>query len=917
MSIKIEKKDIPSEIEGNFETEILFILAEHGDQGTSAFYPNLIKKSTFYNWVKKLISNKWVSSKRDSKGTIYSITSEGRAELIRRLKEFNLDFQSKLKIEQDRMKESVTSVEEFFEKYDIDNVALKIEYLQLTNEITLDKMSDIFNENKFSRLLLFIALNHPKFYGNDSITKENFIEVFNRDVIEQKNIITPSDLGVFLEKVVENGEKYGIEFYKLVLNQENLELYFRSHSEYGIYFKTAVEANLKELYYQHYLHSHTTELSAGDLDYLQKKISDQLINQFGLFLPSFVEPLCELIQVYFQKIVETAQKKEFVSEVEYHSIFAAYEKFKNNKGNFPYLSDLQLFESGDTSFIHFADDVDICYDSIMDILRSKKFRNEFFKDKNHTNLDDLGDLIYKSTYNDVISYFLDKITEFSYIEGLLTEIIIEIYFEKYDKSLQLSRNLIDKFPESYVGILFYAITLNSMGKFKKTSLFIEKEINRFPDNIFLIYQNIIALQELKAFDKAIEIIDKEQLKNPNNVPVLYAKSMILNDIKQFESAIEIINYALDLKKNNKTLSIEKHSILQNAGKYSKALELDELMIEIHPNDKIFHAWRIINLGLLGRFEEIIEELAILTQLDPENKKTHHKFKLSILIDSARFEEALNVLEIPYKQEPKDLEYYQIKSQILLELHRFDEVLEISEEVIAIFQDDIESTLMKANVFTVLNQFDKSLAILDKTLKTYSNSIELLRYKAGNLWEMDHYNDAIQIYDNIIKLDPKNSSYYKTKSRILVDSLNELRKYKEAMEIIENLVKTDPNDFDLLDQKALTLAYLNRNEEALETIKKLISADLNNRYHNNTYGEILMIFNEYDEALKEYLMLFETDPKADFIHGSYIKAGECYKELGNVKKAIEYVEKGLEIAKERSMIKWVEKAEKLLKDLKKK
>ncbi len=72
---------------------------------------------------------------------------------------------------------------------------------------------------------------------------------------------------------------------------------------------------------------------------------------------------------------------------------------------------------------------------------------------------------------------------------------------------------------------------------------------------------------------------------------------------------------------------------------------------------------------------------------------------------------------------------------------------------------------------------------------------------------------------------------------------------------------------------------------------------------------LLIFHEYEEAIVKFQKALELEPNG--WPETYIKMAECYKELGNYEKTIEYANKGRELAIERREEEWIRRADKLL------
>ncbi|MFW9825775.1 MAG: tetratricopeptide repeat protein, partial [Candidatus Thorarchaeota archaeon] len=67
----------------------------------------------------------------------------------------------------------------------------------------------------------------------------------------------------------------------------------------------------------------------------------------------------------------------------------------------------------------------------------------------------------------------------------------------------------------------------------------------------------------------------------------------------------------------------------------------------------------------------------------------------------------------------------------------------------------------------------------------------------------------------------------------------------------------------------------------------------NGLFHDTYGEILMNFEEYERAIEEFQKAIELKSNEWYINQTYIKLGICYKEVGKQDLAIENLTKGKE------------------------
>ena len=125
----------------------------------------------------------------------------------------------------------------------------------------------------------------------------------------------------------------------------------------------------------------------------------------------------------------------------------------------------------------------------------------------------------------------------------------------------------------------------------------------------------------------------------------------------------------------------------------------------------------------------------------------------------------------------------------------------------------------------------------------------------------------------------------------------------GLAIIEDLIKKFPRNNDLLSYKAFWFQYLDKKDEALEIIQGLIDSEPDKGIYHDNYGEILMYFEEFEEAVKRFLKALVLSKNEWFIYQTYIKLGICYKALGNQEDmalALNNLKKGKEIANKSSL-----------------
>ncbi|NVM35482.1 MAG: hypothetical protein HWN81_07790 [Candidatus Lokiarchaeota archaeon] len=296
-----------------YEDIILFVLGVYGPMRREEFInssekgiTNRMNKNTFHKWAKKLKSKNLINVSRDQQNSIYSITSLGMKELLKRLKSYRLDIKTILNLEQKAFSKNIYQITQFLNLFDIKNINIVIEFLKLKNELTTEKLKS-FSEDKLNISILYLALNHVKFFNdtlNISISLDDFIRKYG------KNKLTKTELKWFLHNVVVKEACY-ITFYELKSLNEDFCVYFRSTDEYGIIFKGIIQSMLRDHYYLGIINSNNfKEIVINDLC---EEVLFELINKHNLFHEDLEIPLYNLIRNYLINLLKEFKKKYLVN----------------------------------------------------------------------------------------------------------------------------------------------------------------------------------------------------------------------------------------------------------------------------------------------------------------------------------------------------------------------------------------------------------------------------------------------------------------------------------------------------------------------------------------------------------------------------------------------------------------------------
>jgi len=619
---------------GKYEDIILYALATNKSLKPEDFIndseksiKNRMNKNTFYKWMRFLKKNNWVETEKKDKHSNYSITRNGQNELLRRLKDYNLDFKTLSKIEQQRMDLYIKTIKKFFENYLIFDDEIKTEFLELANVITCDKFSN-FSEEKFNLFLLYLTLNHPKFYPN-VISMENFLINYNINLDET---ISETDLKYLLQEIVEK-DIYSIKFFILNLNSDK-KFYFASSSEYGIFFETIIKSNLKKLYNLKCLEG--KNITEKDFEIVKENIIDLILKKFSLFHTDLEKSLYQLIDKYIvdigKKIIKIPPKLIGFSKTEFPFL-----KMVENMGVF--LNDSELLEISFT-------------------IKEVEFILKAINKKRVSMIEKFGEI----TYNSVKAILLSTLGKHNDALGLIDKIIEEnprsnsLYFKKAE--------------------VYY-----NMENYKKSLEVIEKAIKLNPNKYNLFIHKADTLFRMDRYDDALIACDKALELNPKSPRAYHTKSQILFSMEKYSTALELIDKAIVLAPQDSRFYFFKGQVLKGLKKVKESIEQMEKALKLNPeNLEMFNkiAYELAYLDAKEKALSVAKQLIKRAPLEGDYYDTYGE----ILLIFKEYEEALQKFDMALELEPEGefiYETYVKMGECYKELEDYEKALKFLEK----------------------------------------------------------------------------------------------------------------------------------------------------------------------------------------------------------------------------------------------
>ena len=191
------------------------------------------------------------------------------------------------------------------------------------------------------------------------------------------------------------------------------------------------------------------------------------------------------------------------------------------------------------------------------------------------------------------------------------------------------------------------------------------------------------------------------------------------------------------------------------------------------------------------------------------------------------------------------------------------------------------------------QYEEQIKEIDKKIDKAPENPELYYLKIRILIYFNQYRAAIILLDNILGIFPESEKDLKILKAAVYKRMQDI---ESGLEIINDLIQKFPKDNDLIYYKAYWMQYLGNKEESIKIIQRLIKDEPENGLYQDTYGEILMYFEEYEEAAKRFLKAITIGGDDWYIYQTYVKLGICYKVIENYDLAIRNLKKGKELIK---------------------
>ena len=380
-------------------------------------------------------------------------------------------------------------------------------------------------------------------------------------------------------------------------------------------------------------------------------------------------------------------------------------------------------------------------------------------------------------------------------------------------------------------------------------------------------------QDKTKLKREFEQVDKEFLLNQKLEEVYN-----LFYQEKFNEALEKSNEALELNPNYANIYAIRGACYKWLKQYESALADYDKAIELNPNFADAYA------GRAGVYDFIQNPLLSLAdcnkaiELDPNNATAYNN-RGNIYAATKQYDKALadydKAIELdPYSMWPQNNRF----RLLFFTLQRYDLIIERATKSIQTNSNDAivaMAYLSRSYAYSFLGEYDKSLNDCNKFIELVPN-LQGGYHARGNIYAngFKEYDKALADFNRAIEINPDYALLYVDRGRIY----DEIKQYDKALADYDKAIELIPNH---------SSSVFNENFDSM-----VIATSLPGLY--NSRGYLYVKLKEYQKALNDLNKALEISKDSSLSAAIYDSRGCAYYGLKNYKRALADFDKALSL-----------------------
>lgn len=237
--------------------------------------------------------------------------------------------------------------------------------------------------------------------------------------------------------------------------------------------------------------------------------------------------------------------------------------------------------------------------------------------------------------------------------------------------------------------------------------------------------------------------------------------------------------------------------------------------------------------------------------------------------------------------PKEISNYYSRAEVAKNLRKFPEMVADYSQIIAINPKESQAYLYRGNHY--MQNMQPSLAISDytKVIEYLPKGVEGYLKRGYCYLTMKKYEEALNDYNQAVVLNPREAKGYYGRGVVYFMQ----QQYGQAITEFNRAIALNP-ERDYYASRGITYLRQGKSDLAILDYTKLIELTSNDGYAYLWRGNIYVLRNEYQEALKDFYSASKLNPRNGEIAFALAQCLEINQEqdkaLENYKIALEYL-----------------------------
>ena len=413
-------------------------------------------------------------------------------------------------------------------------------------------------------------------------------------------------------------------------------------------------------------------------------------------------------------------------------------------------------------------------------------------------------------------------------------------------------------------------TKKTLKFFKKYSIIEDETRFRFLNNLLRLPHERIK-QSLESEEDFFKILLYLSINHPSQYPIFISTEKFA---KKYGLELVVLEFHV--------LQIVEKKIFP-----AKFFKLEGKIDELY----FFQANEKLETMLNAVVEEHITKFTYLNKLYEEEKDKTYSITLESTIDAILDEVCGSLFQEGQRSSLKNFLPSYI-AYLAYKVEKEKKLIDTYDKLKGLIWHEVQAYSSNKSLVQEFTNYDKNIREVNNAISLNPDQFDTYVAKERVLIYFNKYDELLTLFDEMLETFPDEEKNIKIKVAYI---LKEKKNVEEGLKIINELLEKYSEDAELLTYKAYWLQYLNRKEEAVEIIQNLIEQDPDNSIYHDTYGEMLMSFQDYENAKNEFLKAIEISSDEWYTFQTHIKLGICYKELGMLKLALEKLESGIKYA----------------------